>query len=50
MYGHETIGGYEKNQFMGGIKIMAAKEMRDAIDSMDQEKSICEIFYQSIGR
>ena len=38
MYGHETIGGYEKKPFMGGIKITAAKEMRDARDSLDQCK------------
>ena len=38
MYEHENIGGYEKNQFMGGIKITVAKEMRDARDSLDQCK------------
>ena len=43
---------------MGEIKIMVAKEMRDARDSLDQGKipmskevnrKMCEILYQSIG-
>ena len=59
MYEHENIGGYEKNQFMGGIKITVAKEMRDARDSYDQGKrpiskyvnrEKCGILYQIIGR
>ena len=42
MYGNETIGGYKKKQFMGGIKIMTAKEMRDARDSLDKGKCLCQ--------
>ena len=42
IYGHETIRGYEKKHFMGEIKIMAAKEIRDAIDSLDKGKFLCQ--------
>ena len=38
MYGHETIGGYLKNQFIGAIKITVAKEMRSTRDYLDQGK------------
>ena len=55
MYGYETIGWNEKNQFIGGIKITVVKKIRDNRHSLDQSKrpmskkvnrKMCEILYQ----
>ena len=54
----KLLEGMNKKKYIGGIKITVAKDMRDARESLYQDKipmskevnrKMCEMLYQSIG-